>query len=341
MELDPHHQGARPPTLEDVARLAGVSVATASKALNGREEVSPVTRARVHDAAEKLLFAPNSRARGLAAGQTGVIGMITSDTDGRYSFPVLMGAEDAAGQGMISVFFSETRGDTPREQSHLHALLGHRVDGLIVVGDTADSRPSVTSRSLVPIVYAYAPSVSPEDTSIVSDNFSAGRLAIEHLLSLGRTRIVLLAGERGRAAAQDRVKGAVAALAEAGLHPVGGNAAFGAWSEAWGRDAAADLITRKTAFDAIFCCSDQIARGALDVLRARRLSVPKEVAVVGCGNWSAMTLNSRPRLTSIDLQLREVGRVAAQRLFAAMRGQRQPGVEYVPCTLVPRESTVG
>ena len=150
----------RPATLTDVARLAGVSIATASKALNGRDQVSPVTRERVLVAAEQLAFSPNALARGLLAGRTGTVGLLTSDLDGRFSIPVLMGAEDAAGEGSISVFLCDARGDAIREQHHVKALLARRVDGLIVVGSRTEPRPPLRGRLAVPVVYAYAPSVN-------------------------------------------------------------------------------------------------------------------------------------------------------------------------------------
>src|SRR5919112_5470821 len=129
---------ARPkgPTLKDVARLAGVSVATASKALNGRSEVHPDTRQRVIDVAARISFTPNTLARSLLAGQTGTVGLLTNDLEGRFSLPILMGAEDAFGTGQVSVLLCDARGDAIREAHHLKALLGRRVDGLIVVGSS-------------------------------------------------------------------------------------------------------------------------------------------------------------------------------------------------------------
>ena len=100
-------RASRAVTLTDVARLAGVSVSTASKALNGRDEVAESTRARVQDAAARLSFSPNPLAQGLLAGRTGTVGLLTSDLEGRFVIPILMGAEDAFGAGQVSVFLCE------------------------------------------------------------------------------------------------------------------------------------------------------------------------------------------------------------------------------------------
>jgi len=133
----------RAATLRDVALLAGVSVATASKALNGRANVHPDTRRRVIEASERISFTPNTLAQAILAGQTGTVGLLTNDLEGRFSLPILMGAEDAFGAGKMSVFLCDARDDAIREQYYLKALLGRRVDGLIVVGSNTDPRTSL------------------------------------------------------------------------------------------------------------------------------------------------------------------------------------------------------
>jgi len=330
----------RPVTLTDVARLAGVSISTASKAINGRAQVRAETRERVLQAAEELSFQPNALAQGLLAGRSGTVGLLTSDLEGRFSIPVLMGAEDAFGAGRVSVFLCDARGDAIREQHHLQALLSRRVDGLIVVGSRPDERPPIGRNLPVPVVYAYAQSSNPEDFSLTPDNVGAGRLAVEHLISTGRRRIAHISGDPTYGATNERAAGALAALADAGLELVGGEPLFGTWSEAWGRGATRILLSQHPDMDAIFCGSDQVARGALDALREAGRDVPHDVAVIGFDNWEVLVMNSRPHLSSIDMNLERLGHIAANRLFAAIDGEELgSGVEKVPCRLVPREST--
>jgi LacI family transcriptional regulator len=332
-------RSSRAVTLTDVARLAGVSISTASKALNGRDEVAPATRERVLAAAGRLSFSPNQLARGLLAGRTGTVGLLTSDLEGRFVIPILMGAEDAFGAGQVSVFLCDARGDTIREQHQLRALLSRRVDGLIVVGRQTDPRPSLGHDIPVPVVYAYAPSDDPQDLSLTPDNVSAGRLAVEHLLASGRRRFAHISGDPEYAAAQDRAIGARAALADAGLDLVA--EVFSEWSESWGRDATALLLSQHPDVDAILCGSDQIARGALDTVRDFGRVVPDDVAVMGFDNWEVLTTNARPQLTSIDANLQQLGRTAAQRVFAALDGvDIGSGTHYQPVRLVIRGSTV-
>lgn len=326
-------------TLTEVARLAGVSVATASKALNGRKQVKAETRVRVIEAAERLSFSPNALARSLLAGRTGTVGLLTSDLDGRFSIPILMGAEDAFGAGRMAVFLCDARGDAIREQHHVQALLSRRIDGLIVVGDRTDPRPSLGRDMRVPVVYAYAPSDDPDDLSFVTDNIGGGRLAVEHLVARGRRRIAHITGDITYGATTDRATGARAALADAGLPLVGGDVMFGEWSEAWGRGATRMLLDRAPDVDAIFAGSDQIARGVLDALHELGKDVPEDIAVIGYDNWEVLATNSRPPLTSVDLRLEELGLVAAKRLFAAIDGELGTGVVSQPCRIVARAST--
>lgn len=334
-------QATRKVTLQDVARLAGVSVATASKAINAREGVSSATRERVLDVVRQVGFTPNELARGLLVGQSGTVGLLTGDLEGRFVLPILMGAEDAFGAGQVSAFLCDARGDAIREQYHLRALLARRVDGIIVVGRQTDPRPSLGHDLPVPVVYAYAPSEDPSDISLTPDNETGARMAVQHLIDCGCRAIGHISGDPSYAAAQDRARGVRRHLAEAGLE-LRGDVMFSTWTEQWGRDAAGVLLTQYPDVDGIVCGSDQIARGVLDTLRDLGRRVPEDVAVIGYDNWEVLTTNSRPQLTSIDPNLEQLGREAARSLFHAMEEATAPaqGVRYTPVKLVIRGSTI-
>src|SRR3954451_16281271 len=156
-------------TLTDVARLAGVSVSTASKALNARAEVAPDTRLRVVQAADQLSFQPNALARGLISGRTRTIGLLTDELGGRFAIPVLLGVENALGNEQMSVLLCDARGDPIRRRHYIRTLLARQVDGFIVLGDSNDMRPSLSKEIPVPVVYAYCESDDPNDLSVVAD----------------------------------------------------------------------------------------------------------------------------------------------------------------------------
>ncbi|GGM70169.1 LacI family transcriptional regulator [Dactylosporangium sucinum] len=326
-------------TLTDVAKRAGVSVATASKALNARDEVAPATRRRVQQAAEELSFQPNVLARGLISGNTRTIGLLTDELSAaRFAIPVLLGAENALGNEQMSVLLCDARGDSIRRQHYIRTLLARQVDGFIILGDANDLRPSLTRDIPVPVVYAYCESDDPADLSVVADDAGGARLAAEHLVSLGRRRIAHITGDHSYRAARDRAAALTAVLSDVGL-PLVGEPLFGQWSQRWGRHATARLMASHPDVDAIFCGSDQIAAGVTESLRELGRTVPDDVAVVGYDNWEVFAAECRPPLTTVDLNLEQLGATAVQHLFAALDGDRHGGVIRQPGRLVVREST--
>jgi LacI family transcriptional regulator len=327
------------PQLADVARRAQVSVSTASKALNAKPDVNESTRVRVESAARELGYVPNALARGLVGGPTGTVGVLTSDLEGRFALPILMGVEDSLGIDRVLTVLCDARSDAARERRLVEELVARRVDGIVVVGDQTDLRPSIGRTLPMPVVYAYGMSDHPDDLSISVDNIRAGYLAAQHLVDSGRTRIIHISGEAPHSAARDRNRGALDLLRERDLQLVG-RPLFGDWSEGWGRAAVTQLLRDGEQFDAVLCGSDQIARGVLDALLQHNIEVPSRVSVMGVDNWTVFAENSRPALTTVDLQLQRLGRVAADRLRDATSGILSSGIEYLPPTVVIRDSTI-
>jgi LacI family transcriptional regulator len=315
-----------------------VSIGTASKALNGQGKLRVETRERVADAAKRLGFAPNTLAQALLAGRSFTVGLITTDSFGRFSIPVMLGADDALGTGQVSVFMCDTRDDAEREQRYVEMLAARRVDGLIVTGRRVEPRPPVVAGPGIPVVYAMTQSLGLDGPAVLPDDEGGGRAAAEHLLSGGRRRIGHITGPERFLAARKRAAGFGAAITAADAVPHGG-VWFGEWSERWGREAADQLLADQPDIDAIFCGSDQIARGVADTLRAAGRSIPGDVALVGFDNWEPMALGAQPPLTSVDMRLEEVGRVAAGLLLAAIAGEPAHGTRTVSSRLVVRESS--
>jgi LacI family transcriptional regulator len=326
-------------TIRDVAAEAGVSIGTASKALNGQGKLRAETRERVAEAAQRLGFAPNTLAQALLAGRSFTVGLITTDSFGRFSIPVMLGAEDALGTGQVSVFMCDTRDEPSRERRYVETLTARQVDGLIVTGRRIEPRPPVVAGPGIPVVYAMTQPLGQNGPAVLPDDEGGGQVAAEHLLAAGRRRIGHITGPERFLAARKRAAGFAAALAAHGLAPHG-EVRFGEWSERWGREAAGRLLASEGDADAIFCGSDQIARGVADTLRAAGRRIPEDVALVGFDNWEPMALGAQPPLSSVDMCLEEVGRAAAGLLLAAIGGEPAHGVQTVPCRLVVRESSV-
>lgn len=330
---------SRAATVRDVAQLAGVSVGTVSKAMNNTGKLREETRKKVHAAARELNFRPNTLAQGLRSGRTFAVGLITTDSYGRFSIPVMLGVEDALGADRVSVFLSDTRDDPIREHHHARTLLERRVDGIIVAGRRIEPREPLALDVPVPVVYAMTQSSDPSDVSVIPDDQGGAALATRHLLSTGRQRIAHITGPDRFLVTHERARGMQQVLDEAGLALAGGQVLYGEWSEDWGRQAATILLRTQSDVDGIFCGSDQIARGVVETLREQGRHVPDDVAIIGFDNWEAMAVGCRPPLTTVDPDLHQVGRAAATKLLAAIQGDPiEPGTHTVPSWLAMRAS---
>ena len=326
-------------TVRDVAKLAGVSPGTVSKALNGVGQLSAETRAKVQEAAAALDFQPNHTARSLASGRTFTVGVITSDSFGRFTIPVMLGIEDSLAAGQVSTMLCDGRGDPVREHQLMERLIGRQVDGIVVTGRRRDPRQSL-GRVPVPVVYVLSESLDPDDLSITYDDEHGTQVAAHHLLSTGRRHLAYVGGPERHLASRLRRIGVERALAAEGLELDPNLAMYGQWSESWGRSAATIVLRSGRSVDGIVCASDQIARGVLDGLREHDVHVPDDIAVVGFDNWDVMVQGARPLLTTVDPHLESLGREAATRLLAAIQGDQpiEGGMVTRPCELVIRDS---
>jgi LacI family transcriptional regulator len=291
----------------------------------------------VRAAAEGLNYAPSAVAQSLVSGRTFTVGVITTDSYGRFSIPIMRGAEDALGLGQMAAFLCDSRDDPIREQHYLRALLARRVDGIIVAGRRTEPRAALGTALPVPVVYAFAPSASDRDCSVVSDEAQGTRTAIEHLIKTGRRRVAHVTGPQTHASAALRARSAVEALEACGS-PLVGEVWFGSWTEAWGRSAARAMLQSDPDIDAVFCGSDTVARGVRDGLTEAGRSVPHDVALIGVDNWALVAEACRPPLTSVDLNLEAVGRRSGELLLSAIEGNPSPGLHSVPCRLIVRDS---
>lgn len=333
--------GRHGPTIRDVARLAEVSIGTASKALNASGRLRQETRDKVMRVAREIGYRPNDLAQSLHRTRSMTVGIISNDSFGRFTFPIVEALEEQLADRGIAVFMCNATDDPARERQHLDQLLGKRIDGLVVTARRADKRPPVGPLPPgLPVIYVYSQADDRDAVCLLPDDVGGARLAVAHLASLGRKRIAHVTGPERFEAVLLRHRGYSAGLAEAGLPEVPAYYLSGVWSEAWGREAIARLFNGSAEPpDALFCGNDQIARGAADALRERGLNVPGDVAIVGFDNWEVMTLASRPPLSSIDMNLKTLGREAGERLLAMIGGDKARGIWRLPCTLIVRESS--
>jgi LacI family transcriptional regulator, galactose operon repressor len=331
----------RASTLTEVARRAGVSLTTASKAINGQGRVSETTRARVLAAARDLTFTPNPMARSLISGRSGTVGVIFMDSlTERFVVPVMLGAEAALSEVDLSMIIGDATGGAEGLGAQMKIMQRRKVDGLLVVGDNNVPTPSLGERWGVPVVYVHGDTDAPADVVHVPDDRGHGMLVAGHLVGLGRRRIAQVTGPQGARAVEERVAGVSGLLADAGHRPVA-PALHGPWSQRWGGAAVRRLLGAVPDLDAIACGSDQIAAGVVDALRVGGRRVPDDVAVTGVDNWSVFDLETQPPLTTVDLSLEAMGAGAVRDLFDVIEGE--PGVggtRLHPGKLIVRGSTV-
>jgi LacI family transcriptional regulator len=324
-------------TIHDVAKAAGVSIGTVSKALNGTGSLSEETRKRVMDTVRALHFRPNTLARSLHTGLSGSVGLISNDSFGRFTMPIMEGLEGVLSRSGIGVFMVNATDDAERERAHLDQLLAKQIDGLIVTARRADRRPSVDLRGLgLPVIYVFSQGDAPGALTLLPDDQGGARLATDHLIQRGRRRIAHVTGPQDFEAVRLRAEGWREAQTEAGLEP--GPLMHGSWTEAWGRAAVAQLLNGPQP-DAIVCGNDQIARGCADALREAGVNCPQDIALTGFDNWTVMAEACRPALTSVDMNLIQLGAEAGQRMTEMIKGAEAQGTLRLPCTLVVRESS--
>lgn len=318
----------------DVARVAGVSVATASKALNDTGRMTDATRQRVKQTAAALGFRPNAMARALTQQRSFTIGLLTNDTYGRFTLPVMAGVAEALVDEGVSVFLCGIEDDASLGQVHVDAMLDKQVDGIIATGKRIDRRLPVDLSGLsIPVVYAFTE--GPDDAiTLVSDDRQGARDAVQSLVDMGRKTIVHVTGPETFTSVAERT--------HAYRDVLGGQGRVlnGPWSEAWGHQAVEHLwLADAPRPDAIFCGNDQIARGVVDALRERGVSVPDDVSVVGFDNWEIVAAATRPPLSTVDMNLKELGREAGRLILELAEGKPvEPGIRKLPCKLVVRQS---
>lgn len=327
-------------TLQDVAAAAGVTVGTASKALNGQGKLRQETRERVFSAARQLGF----RSRGLPVTDHLTILLLSSVINTRFSIPFLTGVEEevARYEKPVSVLMCRSF-DQEHQRQHLEGLLARPVDGIIFMEDDINLQPPVhltPEQQQIPHLYAYGRISDSTELCLLPDDEQGGRIAAEYLLSMGRREIAMITGPLYYEAVHLRARGLRQILLEHAISFSETRVLTGPWSIQWGYEAAQQLLERDPAIDAIFCGNDMVACGVIEALQASGRRVPEDISVVGFDNELSMVQRVRPHITSIDMCLPELGRTAGRYLLAMIEGRETPhGAIRFPCSLVVRESS--
>ena len=324
-------------TIREVAAGAGVSVATVSRALNGKGPIRQTTAQRVLDVAEALDYVPHAAARSLSISRTHTVGVLLPDLHGEFFSEVIRGVDLAARRIGYHLLLSGSHSDQEEMAAVLAAMHG-RVDGLIVMlpearADTLRSRFPLN----LPVVLLNSPAEAEYTINI--DNYGGARRMVEHLAGLGHRRIAFIRGPRGNADAEERLRGFRRAVHRLVEGRVSSLEVQGDFSEASGYVAVRAVSSMMPRPTAIFAANDSMAVGALCALHEAGIEVPRNMALCGFDDIPiARYLN--PPLTTVHVAITELGRQAFEMVVESMETPMSSGRhrETVPTTLVVRQS---
>ncbi|HXM58222.1 MAG TPA: LacI family DNA-binding transcriptional regulator [Candidatus Dormibacteraeota bacterium] len=329
-------------SLKDVAARAGVSFQTVSKVLKGSPvHVSEATRARVLEGARELGYVPNAVARGLATQSTSAIGIVAGDLADWSLSQFVVGAEREARRRGHAVLITSARGEPDDTAACVRALVERRVHGIVAAAPQLEHDREL-ARLLRDVPTVSIHHVPGGGVSLVgSDHRVSGRLAVEHLASLGHRRIATITGPPDRRVVS-RLHGYREALAAAGIAPDPVLVEAADWTPEGGYQATLRLLDRAPDLTALFAQNDLMAMGALSALQRRGRAVPGDIAVVGCDDLP-MVVHTVPALTTVHLPFTETGARAVSLLLEQIRKDGGPRPERVllPVRLVVRGSCGG
>lgn len=327
-------------TLLDVAQRAGVSVATASRVLNGGDRVPrPELQERVKAAADELGYTPNAQAQALAKSSTNVVGILVHDIEDPYFAAIANGVMRAADERQLLVMMASTFRDAEREIAYLSSLRAQRARAAVMIGSRRTDAESLARTATEVDTFLnsgaglalVSQSGMPAHT-IEPDNRSGAAALARELVGLGWRKFAVLSGPDTLATARDRRVGFVEGLAEAGLEPVAVEA--GEFTRDGGYAAAGEMLDRHVDVDCVFAVNDVMAVGAMSALRARGVDVPGQLGVAGFDDIATLR-DVWPGLTTVRLPLEQMGRRA---LELAIEGG-EPKTETFKAEVVLREST--
>jgi LacI family transcriptional regulator len=324
-------------TIWQVAREAGVSVATVSRALNNKGPVGEATRRRVQEVAARLRYVPHGTARSLITRTTHTIGVLLPDMHGEFFSELIRGVDVAARRRGYHLLVSGSHSDRAEMEAMLRATRG-RVDGLIVMSPELDADALADNLpETLPVVLLNRAAPGSRCDSISFDNYGGALAMARHLRAAGYRRIAFVRGPGGNRDADERLRGYRHGLGTAAEILLDGD-----FTEQAGYQAGRAILTMEPRPDAVFAANDMMAIGVLAAVRDGGLDVPGELAVTGFDDIPIARYLS-PALTTVHVSIDELGSRALQRLLRAVESpaRRTHRRETLPATLVVRESCGG
>ena len=333
-----------PVRLKDIAQELGVSTVTVSKVLRGSPDVGDLTRARVLQRMKELNYQPNMLARALTSGQSLAVGLVVPDLVHPFFAELAKSLGGTLRESGFALMLASSEEDPEIERNEIRTMLNRGMDAIIV----ASCQPHSTTRPLLdgagtPLVLLDRRFRSPKANFVGCNDVMAGELATRHLLANGRTRIAHIAGSN-TSPSIDRLHGYQRALSKACVrlpkNYIVTRERFEEAGDSAGYQAMQELLSRRVRPDAVFCYNDLTAVGAMQAAMDAGVSIPHEIAFVGCGNLRYAPYLKFP-LTSIDQATTRMGAMVGELAISLARTPRQPPqVKLLEPTLVVRQSSV-
>ena len=333
-------------TMKDIARDLGVSVVTVSKVIRNQGDIGKETRQRVLKRIKELNYQPNLAARALVTGKTYSAGLIVPDLVHPFFAEVAKGLSNALRRRNYSLLISSSEEDADLEKQEIARLLSRGLDALVIASSqwTVESFRRIEERQVPYVLIDRFFAGYPANFIGVND-FEVGRLATEHLVSVGCRRIAHIRGP-ATSTALGRLEGYSGALARNQIDPLPGYIAAGRTADVdsyrSGSEAMQTLLHLNPRPDGVFCYNDPIAIGAINVILASGFRVPDDVAVIGCGNLH-FDRSLRVPLSSVDQQSASIGEQAGDLILALIQARTppQPRSIILEPAIVARASTIG
>ena len=327
-------------TIHEVARSAGVSVATVSRVFNSSDLVAKQTGEKIRSVARRLNYIPNASARSLSMKRTETIGMLLPDMHGEFFSEIIRGADAIAHKERYHLLLSASHSNKEELETAIRMMSG-RVDGFILMSPHLDSETLVTRylRSIPAVILSSSEARGTHD-SIRIDNVGGAQQVMRHLISLGHRRIAIVKGDPGNEDGHERLEGYLAELRANSIDMKEEIIVCGDFTERSGYAAGRTLLDLKNRPTAVFASNDEMAIGVLRCFREAGIEVPREIAVAGFDDIQISSL-IHPSLTSVHVDISDLGSLAAERLIEILadRTKRKTIKSIVlPSRLVIRDS---
>lgn len=325
-------------SIKDIARVAGVSHSTVSRALRNSPLIPESTARRIQQIAQERGYSASAAARSLVTRRTQIIGVVVTSIADPFNGEVVQGLEEVANANGYSVILATSQAEPERELAVVRSFRERRVDGIVVASSRVGSLYlNLLGEMQIPIVLLNNQSPGEFAHAVTIDNVDGAFRATNHLIDLGHTRIAYVGDRFGRESDYERLKGFRKALTQAGLALAPELIAAGDGKSGGAREAASRLF-EEAAPTAVFCYNDMSAIGVLDAAATAGLSVPLDVSIVGFDDLF-FSKHIQPPLTTVRQPKTEMGRYAMTQLLALVAGEQTGGTTLVKGELVIREST--